>query len=152
MIDKAMKSWGLTVLLLFFSAFTLFAGGGERLNSGENGIFLDGYDVVAYFTEERAVEGDSAFALDYRGVTFYFTNEEHRALFEADPERYLPQYGGYCAYGLFKGQLFQVEPDQFTIYNGKLYLNYSNSIRKKWLKKVDSYILKADENWEKLSR
>lgn len=147
---KVIKSLALTILLLSLSSAALFAGGGEKLNSGSDGIFLDGYDVVAYFTEERAVKGDSAFALDYMGATFHFVSEEHRALFEADPERYLPQYGGYCAYGLVKGKLLKVEPDQFTIHNGKLYLNYNGSIRKKWLNKVGSYIPKADKNWEKL--
>lgn len=137
---------------LILSLVTIVADEGTKLNSGSDGILISGYDVVAYFTEGRAVKGDSRYTLEYSGITLHFASEENRALFAEEPERYLPQYGGYCAYGLVKNKLFRIEPDQFTIHKGKLYLNYNSSIRKRWLKRLDSYIKSADENWEKLGR
>jgi hypothetical protein len=84
-------------------------------------------------------------------VTYRFASAEHRALFEAAPETYLPQYGGYCAYAAAKGALAPTDPEAFTVKDGKLYLNYSAGVRARWLPRAAEYIKAADENWPRLA-
>ena len=129
-----------------------FMGGctsvGQRTYSDEAGA-IRGYDPVAYFTDGRPVKGSSAITVTHNDGVYHFASEKNRALFEADPERYAPQYGGYCAYAMSRGFVVASDPQAWTIYNDKLYLNYSLPVRKTWLKKKDEYIAKADKNWRK---
>lgn len=114
------------------------------------GIAIRGYDTVAYHTQGKPVPGLPLFEVEYQGATWRFANEENKALFEAEPEKYAPEYGGYCAYGVAKGSLVKIEPDQWNIIDGKLYLNYDKSISKKWNKDTSAYIAEADAKFEKL--
>lgn len=113
----------------------------------DDGVAIEGYDPVAYFKQGKPVEGTDEFPLEYRGVTWHFSSAENRAAFEADPEHYAPQYGGFCAYAVAQGQTASIEPDAWKIVDGKLYLNYSQSIARRWEKDMQSYIKSADQNW-----
>ena len=112
-----------------------------------NGLAIDGYDPVAYFTEMKPVKGMSEFHADYQGSTFQFVSALHRDAFMADPEKYAPQYGGYCAYGMARGYKAKIDPVAFSVVRDKLYLNYNEAIRGRWLSDVPGYIQTADANW-----
>lgn len=113
----------------------------------QNGLAIDGYDPVAYFTEKKPVKGVPEFRADYHGSTFQFVSVDHRDAFAADPAKYAPQYGGYCAYGVAKGYKAKIDPEAFSVVHGTLYLNYSDAIRMRWLSDVPGYIQQADANW-----
>lgn len=109
---------------------------------------LEGYDTVAYFTEGKAVEGTSNFKAKYQGAEWWFASKEHLDMFTDDPEKYAPQYGGYCAWAVGeKNQLAPGDPHQWTIHQGKLYINYDQSVQDTWLPKKDRFIKIADQNW-----
>ncbi len=113
----------------------------------EDGIAVDGSDVVGYFTQSKPVVGDPAITHEYMGVTWRFSSEENRALFAADPEAYAPQYGGYCAFAVSKGGIATTVPEAWRIVDGKLYLNFSLRVQGFWLEDVPGNIAKADANW-----
>lgn len=108
---------------------------------------IKGYDPVAYFIEGKPIKGLSGQSLEWNGATWFFSSEENKNLFKTEPEKYAPQYGGYCAYGVSKGGLYKIEPEAWTIVDGKLYLNYSLKIQKDWEVDIPGFIEKADENW-----
>ncbi|MBT0956105.1 YHS domain-containing protein [Alphaproteobacteria bacterium KMM 3653] len=112
-----------------------------------DGLAIKGYDPVAYFTEEKPVEGSADFTHEYNGATWRFASAENRDMFVADPEAYAPQYGGYCAFALSKNAIATSDPDAWTVYEGKLYLNYSLKVRGFWLEDVPGNIALADANW-----
>lgn len=111
------------------------------------GHAIRGYDPVAYFREGRPVEGDAAHELEWNGAAWRFSSAENLAAFEADPEAYAPQYGGYCAYAVAKGSTASVDPEQWSVVDGKLYLNYSADIHERWKADVPGHIRAADANW-----
>lgn len=108
---------------------------------------IRGYDTVAYFTEDKAVKGSPEFTVDYNGATWHFSSEQNQELFKAQPEKYAPQYGGYCAYAMANNFVVSTDPNAYTVYKDKLYLNYSIGVRKTWLKNIDAHIESADKNW-----
>ena len=138
----------LTAAVLWTSVFaTVFAGDYfER-----DGVAIGGYDPVAYFTEQKPVKGSPEFQTVHRGSTFQFSSAAHRDAFAAEPDKYAPQYGGYCAYGVAKDALVKVEPDQFTIRDGKLYLNYDAGVQKKWLEDPAGYIKTANGRFDEMT-
>lgn len=145
----------LGVLLLAGTSVVLAATPFNTLKRGlisdsETGIAINGYDTVAYFTDAKAVPGSNAHTLSWSGATWKFASQEHLDLFKAQPEKYAPQYGGYCAYGAAKGYLVSIEPEQFTLLNGKLYLNYSADIQKKWVLDPAGYNKLADAKFHEL--
>ncbi len=113
-----------------------------------NGVAINGYDAVAYFTDHKPVKGSDKFATTYKGATFYFASAAHRDAFASNPGRYAPQYGGYCAFGTAEGHKAPTEPQAFTIVDDKLYLNYSDDVAKTWRTDIGGYIKKANANWE----
>jgi YHS domain-containing protein len=118
----------------------------------ENGVAIKGYDPVAYFTDHKPVEGSAVYKADYEGATYEFASEAHRALFAAAPEKYVPQFGGFCAYGTALGHKADIDPAAFTIVDGKLYLNYSLKVRETWKQDIPGYIHKAEEAWRAVSQ
>lgn len=108
---------------------------------------LGGYDTVAYFTEGEPVEGSSEFETDWQGATWRFASADNLASFEADPERYAPAYGGYCAYAASQGYTASGDPLQWTIVDDRLYVNYDAEVKALWLEDTAQYIRQADENW-----
>ena len=111
---------------------------------------INGYDPVAYFTDGKPMKGSGYHVADFEGVTYAFASKEHKEMFEAKPEKYMPAYGGYCAYGVAVGKKFVIDPEAWKIVDKKLYLNLDRDIQKKWLKDVPGYIKKADANWTKI--
>jgi YHS domain-containing protein len=131
------------VALLSISAFA-----GDLVNvSGASGIALDGYDPVAFFTDAKPVNGDPGITAKYQGATYFFASKEHRKAFEAAPEKYAPQCGGYCAYGVAVGALFPVDISTWQIRDGKLYLNLNPAILAKFNEDFAKNVAKADKNW-----
>ncbi len=119
---------------------------------GKDGMAINGYDPVGYFDEGRPVKGSSQFTVLHKGALFHFANAANREAFAASPDRYAPQYGGYCAYGTAKGYKAKSDPDAFSIVDGKLYLNYSLAIREQWRAHIPEYIAKANHNWPSVQR
>lgn len=117
----------------------------------EEGIAIRGYDPVAYFRDGGPRPGKPEFAFRYAGAVWRFANAEHKALFEADPERYVPAYGGYCAYGTSRGYLVKIEPEAWSIVDGRLYLNYDLGVRETWLGRTKTYIARANAGWPRLT-
>jgi hypothetical protein len=110
-------------------------------------LAIRGYDPVAYFTEGKAVKGDKDFTLGWQGADWRFASAENRALFSEDPQKYAPQYGGYCAWAVSRNYTAPTDPDAFTLVDGKLYLNYNKRVMRQWLEDRDRNIEQADENW-----
>jgi len=119
-------------------------------NTGSKDLAIRGYDTVAYFTQGEALKGLESISHNHKGATWRFTNEKHKQLFIENPEKYEPQYGGYCAYAISRGTTASIKPKLFKIHNGKLYLNYNANVQKKWLNDIDERIATADKNWPKL--
>lgn len=115
-----------------------------------NGKAIHGYDPVAYFTENKPVKGDSLLTYVYEGATWQFSSQANRDMFKADPAKYAPQYGGYCAFGTSRGYKAPTEPDAWTIEGGKLYLNYNTKVRESWDKDRTGYIEKANRQWTEI--
>ena len=109
-----------------------------------NNYAIYGYDTVAYWTENKAVKGSKKITTEWQGAQWHFSSEENKALFVANPERYAPQYGGYCAYAMSDGRLVGIDEDAFTIVDDKLYLNYSKSVMKEWRSNQATFIQEAD--------
>ena len=114
------------------------------------GKAAEGYDVVAYFSQGKAVEGDGDFTYEWKDSEWRFASAENRAKFEADPAKYAPQYGGYCAYAVSQGYTASVDPEAWSIVDGKLYLNYSKSVQSTWTQDIPGYIASADGYWPKV--
>ena len=117
-----------------------------------NGVAIGGYDPVAYFDEERPMKGAPEFRAEFQGATFQFASADHRDRFAAKPEEFAPQYGGYCAYGTAKGYKAKIDPEAFTVVQGKLYLNYSDAVQTRWLSDIPGYIQQADANWPEVQK
>jgi YHS domain-containing protein len=113
----------------------------------EGAIAIDGTDAVAYFTQSKPVPGSKSHSLQYNGSKWLFSSAENKAKFEANPEAYAPQYGGYCAYAMARGAVAPTVPEAWRIVDGKLYLNFSKAIQKKWQKDIPGEIVKANANW-----
>ena len=112
-----------------------------------SGLAIRGTDPVAYFTQEKAVEGSSEFEYEWQGATWRFASAEHQQKFAENPEAYAPQYGGYCAKGLSEGNVVSIDPEAWKIVEGKLYLNYSPNVQKQWIGDIPGNIAKANANW-----
>ena len=110
-------------------------------------LAIRGYDPVAYFTEGKAVKGDKDFTLGWQGADWRFASAENRDRFSEDPEKYAPQYGGYCAWAVSRNYTAPTDPDAFTLVDGKLYLNYNKRVMRQWLEDRDANIESADKNW-----
>ena len=117
------------------------------LTSTFSNVAVSGYDPTAYFTQQQAIEGNKAFTLQHEGADYRFASAENLELFKSDPEQYLPQYGGYCAYAVAQGYTASIDPQAWSVVDGKLYLNYSTGVRSRWLQDVPGYISAADSNW-----
>ena len=116
------------------------------------GKAIDGYDPVAYFKQGKPVEGDSDYTTEWMGAKWYFASAADRDAFARDPEKYAPQYGGYCAWAVSQGYTAKSDPDAWKIVNGKLYLNYSADVQATWVKDIPGNITKADANWPKIEK
>ena len=126
------------------------AAAGEINVSGTGGVAIKGADPVAYFTEGRPAKGTAAHSTAWKGATWRFASAANRAAFEADPDRYAPQYGGYCAWAVSQGYTAPIDPEAWKIVGGKLYLNYSKGVQQRWSRDIPGLVAKADGNWPDL--
>ena len=136
-----------TVLATLSATIALPAFAMEPKNYIVNGFALSGFDAVAYFTQSDAIEGDEAYQSEYDGATYLFSSAEHKTMFDADPEKYAPKYGGYCAYAVSKGYTASADPYAWTVHEGRLYVNFSKSVRALWATRRARNIEAADANW-----
>jgi YHS domain-containing protein len=113
-------------------------------------LALHGYDPVAYFTEGQPALGSDKLVHIHEGVAYRFASQAHLDAFKKEPARYVPQYGGFCAYGVAVGKKFDGDPRLWNIDGGKLYLNLNEEIYETFLKDVESNVAKADGNWPKI--
>lgn len=125
-----------------------------QYNLGSDKLALEGYDPVAYFTQSKALKGRKEITAQHHGVTYCFASEQDRKLFAESPDKYLPAYGGWCATAMAKGEKVEVDPTNFKVTNGRLFLFfkafYANAIRD-WNKDEANLTTKADANWKKIS-
>lgn len=117
------------------------------MNVDRNAIGISGYDPVAYFTDGKAEKGLPQFSSTADGVTYLFATSDHKATFDSSPSKYEPQFGGFCAYGLSRGSLIEIDPTAFQIVNGRLLLQYSKGVMNKFNKDAVTNLQKADQNW-----
>jgi YHS domain-containing protein len=144
-------------LLLAITAGTVLAQNAsfrqKQYNLPASHIAINGYDPVAYFTMQKPTKGNSKYALQHEGVVYHFESAQHKALFAANPAKYEPQYGGWCAYAMgASGEKVEVDPETFKLVQGKLYLFYHswiNNTLTKWNRDEPSLKSKADANWKK---
>ena len=129
---------------------TFGEGGGFFSDPPKTDTAIKGYDTVAYFTTGKPTKGLDTYYTSWKGAKWKFASQENLNLFLKEPDKYAPQYGGYCAFGVAKGSLVKIEPDQFAIVDGKLFLNYDEGVSKSWKKDKENYIKKANEEFPKL--
>src|SRR5688572_7256960 len=115
-----------------------------------DGAAIGGYDPVAFFSSQMPVKGNPDYRFEWQNTTWLFSSEENLLAFKASPEKYAPQYGGWCAYGTADGHLSPTQPETWTILNDKLYFNYNMEVKALWVKDQSGYIRTADENWPQL--
>ena len=130
------------VLAASITSVPAFAGDVSHSTPG-----LSGYDPVAYFSDSKPMRGSGFHVTVHDGVTYAFASEEHKKMFTTNPQKYLPAYGGYCAYGVAIGKKFVADPEVWKVLDGKLYLNLDKNIQSKWEKDIPGHIKKADANW-----
>jgi YHS domain-containing protein len=145
--DRRTSPAGLLLGLMLVLAPLPVSAEGVVNASSWTGTAIEGYDPVAYFEEGKPVEGDSDYTHDWMGATWYFASAANRDLFAADPEKYAPQYGGYCAWAVANGYTAKIDPQAWAVVDDKLYLNYSLDVQKQWQQDVPGNITKADGNW-----
>jgi len=117
-----------------------------------DGVALRGYDPVAYFASAEPQQGQAQYSYEYKGSKFYFASDANRRAFMAMPEKYAPQFGGYCAFGTAQGYKVSTQPDAFAIVKDKLYLNYDKKVQGIWRQDVPGNIAKAEKNWPEVSK
>jgi YHS domain-containing protein len=120
------------------------------LNLDKSGLAIRGYDPVAFFTDGKPVKGKPEFLARHNGALYYFASKEHRDSFKADPVKYEPAFGGYCAYGVSRNKLVEIDVDAFQIVDGKLLLQYSKGVRDDFNKDTKGNLVKANANWPAL--
>jgi YHS domain-containing protein len=147
-----------TLLLIGLAAFAAFilqhdivraqpAGKAPVFTDFRSKLALDGHDPVAYFKTGKPTKGTAQNAVTWNGATWHFASAENKAAFEANPQSFAPQYGGYCAWAVSEGYTAKGDPTVWRIVDGKLYLNYNASVQKGWEKDVPGRIAKGDRNW-----
>ncbi|CAM1345174.1 YHS domain-containing (seleno)protein [Tenacibaculum amylolyticum] len=153
-----MKIFKLTlVITLFLTSLTSFSQDKKANNIDNSNIALQGYSPVSYLDLNLAQRGNKNHKSTYKGVVYYFTSEAQKNTFDSNPKKYLPQYGGYCAFGAYAGAKFRVDPNKFLVINGKYYLFLNNvelDAKQLWLKERNDQklISAANNNWKKLKK
>ena len=135
------------IVALVMLPMLAFAGDYSTSTTGVNG-----YDLVSFHTGKKPVVGNGNHLAVYKGVTYLFASDENKATFEKNPTKYVPAYGGYCAYGVAVGKKFVGDPDVWKIVDGKLYLNLDTSIQAIWLEDESGNVQKADNQWRKIMK
>ncbi|WP_259673618.1 YHS domain-containing (seleno)protein [Jezberella montanilacus] len=150
MKKQIMKWVGLLALVIGQGSVPVWAKDAAIYTAVFSKTAVSGYDTVAYFTEGKPVKGDPAITANYQGAEWRFANTANRDKFSAQPDKYAPQYGGYCAWAVSQGNTASADPQRWTIVKDKLYLNYDEAVQKKWEVNIPDFIQQADKNWPKV--
>jgi YHS domain-containing protein len=146
MVDMR-STWRRRALLLGLATLSLVARAGGVVSGADKGPALEGHDPVAYFTDQKPVPGDARFETQWHGATWRFASAEHRDLFTNEPERYAPQYGGYCAYAMSNGAFSPGDAKRWRIVDDKLYLNTNLIAQSLWESNIPKRVREADGHW-----
>jgi YHS domain-containing protein len=144
--NREMKKFLLACIITAL-ALPLMAQSKTLLNLDKAGLAIQGYDPVAFFTDHKPLKGNPEFSVRHNGALYYFASQEHRDLFKADPAKYEPAFGGYCAYGVSRNKLVEIDVNAFQIVDGRLLLQYSKGVRDDFNKDTKGNLAKADGNW-----
>ena len=136
----------LGILLLFVSNPSAVLAQ-EIYTKGGSTLALEGYDTVSYFVSGKPVSGKASLVTNYKGVVWRFSSAENKSVFDANPEKFIPRYGGHCAWGTARGYVVRGDPKVWRIVGAKLYLNYNRSVQNKWNRDISGFISKANRNW-----
>lgn len=154
MLRRSLLAGGVLVVMagVVWSALLLTTQGPvleapEIYVNSATGIAINGYDPVAYFTDAAPVQGSEEFTTTWRDAPWYFASAENRDLFVSDPDRYAPQYGGWCAFAMSQNAFATTVPGAWSVKNDKLYLNFSDGVRSRWVNNIDDLLPVADANW-----
>ena len=128
-------------------AAPLLAQTKSLLNLDRNGLALQGYDPVAFFTQDKPLKGKPEFKSVHQGATYYFMSKDHKAQFDREPAKFEPAFGGFCAYGVSSNKLVEIDPEAFQIVDGRLLLQYSKGVRDDFNKDTQGNLVKANANW-----
>jgi YHS domain-containing protein len=134
-------------LILAGLALPVLAQTKTLLNLDSTGVAIQGYDPVAFFTDNKPVKGDPKFVSKRDGAIYLFASKDHKDLFNANPAKYEPVFGGYCAYGVSRNKLVEIDVDAFQIVDGKLLLQYSKGVRDTFNEDAKGNLTKATANW-----
>lgn len=134
-------------MLVAALALPAFAQTKSLLNLDKSGVAIQGYDPVAFFTDNKPVLGKPELPVRHNGAIYYFASKEHRDLFKANPAKYEPAFGGYCAYGVSRNKLVEIDVEAFQIVDGRLLLQYSKGVRNDFNKDTQGNLTKAEANW-----
>lgn len=139
-------------LLTFIATLLIWtsAVAGSVNTQGNGNTAIQGYDPVAYFTDSKPIRGSNQFSYSWQGSSWHFSSAANRDSFIANPDAYAPQYGGYCAYAVASGYTAPIDPNAWRVVDAKLYLNYSKSVQKRWVKDIPGYIERGDKNWPEI--
>ena len=138
------------LMLAWLFACAVTAHAGDYFE--KDGAAIRGYDPVAYFTQQKPVRGLPAYRAEHKGSTFYFASQANRDAFVSSPEKYAPQYNGFCAFGVAGGYKASIDPAAFTIVQDKLYLNYNSGVQRQWRADAPGFIAKAEKNWPQVAK
>jgi YHS domain-containing protein len=144
---KAYQMKRLVLLLALITAIPTFAQTKTLVNVDRSGLALRGYDPVAFFTQSRPLKGLAQFESTYNGARYLFVSAEDKALFDANPAKYEPQFGRFCAYGASKGRTAPIKIEAWQIVNGRLLMQYDLGVKKEFNKDQQGNLQKADKNW-----
>ena len=137
------------ILLFLLFPLILF---GQKKNIDKNLLAVEGYDLVSYFTQDNPQQGKEDFSVSWKGARYLFASEENKAIFKKNPDKYLPAYGGWCAYAMVRGKEVDINPKAYHIQQGQLHLFYKTNwvdTQAKWIKDEVTYKAKADQVWAK---
>ena len=150
-IQKTLHKFSVFSILSFFTFLMLvpaMAKAGNELM--QFGTALRGYDVVAYQTENKAIEGVSNHAVHHHGLTYLFASKANADMFKANPSKYKPAYGGYCALGVTAGMKLPTDPQAFTVVDGVLYMNFNKRAQERWMQDIPGNIEIANAKWQEI--
>lgn len=139
-----------TTLTISTPSYAVVETSTSEVNTNVQGLAMHGYDPVAYFTSGGPRKGKEKYAVRHTGGTYYFENAKNKDAFMADPDRYLPQYGGFCAMGIALGKKLDGDPNVWKVVNNKLYLNVNEDVSVAWNRDIPGNLYKANENWPEL--
>ncbi|MGY5452398.1 YHS domain-containing (seleno)protein [Agarivorans sp. MS3-6] len=145
---KAAIRYTTLVTALAFSGLSFAADVGISVDS--NDLAIKGYDPVAYFSSGQPTQGTADFSATHNNAIYHFSSASNRDAFKAEPAKYAPQYGGYCAFGVAMEKKFETDPNAWKIVDGKLYLNLDKKVQQRWLENTHELIVDANQNWPEI--